>query len=281
MSFFLPLARIVDRILLMRFPYHCRDGTRLAGAVLEAMAQRGMSGIFATHLHDILELPLDRRDRIIKKRLAIEEKDGSYEWTYLLEDGVCKDSLALLTAARFGLPEEIIRRAEDLAEHLPEARSFANKNGANQGDESMSTSSETPPVKSRPATRMSENQQQEELDFQRAIALAEDLTGQVSIPIPPRWNPPPALCNNQSCVYMIELKANPPKYYVGETDALSQRLKKHRSKGEPWSTSRAVAMPVADKSEARAWESRLIQKLAQSGFRMESITDGRTLRHLL
>jgi predicted GIY-YIG superfamily endonuclease len=110
---------------------------------------------------------------------------------------------------------------------------------------------------------MSENQQQEELDFQRAIALAEDLTGQVSIPIPPRWNPPPALCNNQSCVYMIELKANPPKYYVGETDALSQRLKKHRSKGEPWSTSRAVAMPVADKSEARAWESRLIQKLAQ------------------
>eukprot|EP00980_Cylindrotheca_fusiformis_P013448 scaffold3437_cov113-Cylindrotheca_fusiformis.AAC.15 len=258
-----------------------RDGTRLAGAVLEAMAQRGMTGIFATHLHDILELPLDRRDRIINKRLAIEQQGGSYEWKYLLEDGVCKDSLALVTAARFGLPEEIIRRAEDLAEYIPEVGKLRNEADTSQRNEiSPSGPSKGTDTASQYKQDTLEDQQQRELDFQRAVSLAEDLTGQASIPIPPRWNPPPALCNNQSCVYMIQLTANPPKYYVGETDALSQRLKKHRSKGEPWSTSRAVALPVADKSEARAWESRLIQKLAQGGFRMESISDGRTLRHL-
>lgn len=245
------------------------------------MAQRGMTGIFATHLHDILELPLDHRDRIINKRLAIEEQEGSYEWTYLLEDGVCKDSLALVTATRFGLPEAIIRRAEELAAFLPAPSNFVNDMDAKQRQNTMvfTSSEETLPT-GRDETQSWEKQQHEELSFQRAVALAEDLTGQVSIPIPPRWNPPPALCNNQSCVYIIELNASPPKYYVGETDSLSQRLKKHRSKGELWSASRAVAMPVADKSEARAWESRLIQKLAQSGFRMESITDGRTLRHL-
>ena len=233
-----------------------RDGTRLAGAVLEAMARKGMNGIFATHLHDILELPLEGQERIIKKRLAIEEKDGSYEWTYHLEDGVCVDSLALVTASRFGLPEDIIARAEELCEYLPEAG--GQKREPKRKSKSIATN---------------------ELDFQQAIAFAESLIGQSSVSIPPRWAPPPALCANQSCVYMIELQLDPPTFYVGETDSLSQRLKKHRGKGGPWSGSRTIAFPVGDKTEARAWESRLIQKMAQSGFRMESITDGRTLRH--
>ncbi|CAJ1966258.1 unnamed protein product [Cylindrotheca closterium] len=251
-----------------------RDGTRLAGAVLEAMAQQRMNGIFATHLHDILDLPLNWKDRIANKRLALEEDDGSYKWTYRLEDGVCKDSLALVTAARFGVPDEIIRRAEELAQYLPEAGNVAIPQIEGQD------AADQPTTHQQGRSTESATTKQDDIEFRRAIDMAEELTGQPSISIPPRWSAPPALCSNQSCVYVMELNANPPSYYVGETDSLSQRLKKHRSKGAAWSSARAVALPVSDKSEARAWESQLIQKMVQAGFRMESITDGRVLRHL-
>jgi hypothetical protein len=264
-----------------------RDGTRLAGAVLEAMAKREMSGIFATHLHDILDLPLERKDRIITKRMAIEQtEEKSYDWTYRLEDGVCTDSLALVTAARFGLPDEIIRRAEELAGFLPErAHSSSIPNTVNVSsvdsdsdmDSDLDSDMETPPPPSvrSPPVKSGKNEQHEE-DFRRAVALAELVTGQSSITIPPRWSPPASL-GNKSCVYLVEVAHDPPRYYVGETDSLPQRLRQHRRKGSPWSQSRAVAVPVASKSQARAWENVLIQRMAQSGFSMESVTDGRSL----
>ena len=80
-----------------------KDGTALAGAVLEGMCDRGFSGFFATHLHGILELDINptARDRTRNMRMGVEENgDDEVEWTYSLEDGVSKDSLALVTAKR-------------------------------------------------------------------------------------------------------------------------------------------------------------------------------------
>ena len=77
------------------------------------MSTAGMSGIFATHLHGVLDLPLKGQDRITRKRMVTEQ---DFHWTYRMEDGVCRDSLALVTAARFGLPETIIRRAAAFSE---------------------------------------------------------------------------------------------------------------------------------------------------------------------
>jgi hypothetical protein len=51
-----------------------------------------MSGMFATHLHGILNLPYSSaaEARLRKKRMAItEDDDGDLKWTYLLEDGIC------------------------------------------------------------------------------------------------------------------------------------------------------------------------------------------------
>ena len=255
-----------------------RDGTRLAGAVLEAMAKREMNGIFATHLHDMLELPLKRKDRILTKRMAIEESDdGNYEWTYRMEDGTCTNSLALVTAARFGLPEEIIRRAEELADFLPD-RIWSNYSEPEQDISNSDVGNDaTPP----PIMQSQQNGKKEEYerDFVRATTLAEELTGQSSITIPPKWNPP-ASFGNKSCVYILELANDPPRYYVGETDSLSRRLQQHRRRGVAWSRCRAVALPVPSKTEARAFESMLIQKLAQSGYSMESVADGRSIRQL-
>ena len=266
-----------------------KDGTRIAGAVLEAMAKAGMKGMFATHLHDILDLPLEHSERIFNKRMTIDGQvsgDGScsLDWTYRLEDGVCTDSLALLTAERFGLPEDIIERARELEEHLPDrlrrsSTSSIGEETLNQGgyggtspvEDSGEFSSKMTSSTSTPSPVITEC-------FEQAKTLAERVTGQSSITIHPRWSPPPSFLS-KSCVYVLQLAYDPPRYYVGETDCLPKRLDQHRRKGDVWLNSRAVAMVVESKTEARAQESLLIQELAQAGFSMESITDGRSLRH--
>jgi len=92
-----------------------RDGAAIAGALLEHLDRAKVSGIFATHLHEILELPLDLK-RVQKKRMGLEmTPTGEVTWTYLLEDGECLDSLALETARRYGLPSSLISRAEQLS----------------------------------------------------------------------------------------------------------------------------------------------------------------------
>ena len=101
-----------------------RDGAGLAGAVLETLDSMGVGCIFATHLHELLRLPL-RLKNVTLKRMGISSSDASATgrssaagisstFSYKLEDGVCLDSLALDTAAEFGLSSEIIERARGL-----------------------------------------------------------------------------------------------------------------------------------------------------------------------
>jgi DNA mismatch repair ATPase MutS len=69
-----------------------KDGTSLAGAILEQMSVSCMSGMFATHLHGILNLPYSSaaEARLRKKRMAITDvRHGELKWTYILEDGIC------------------------------------------------------------------------------------------------------------------------------------------------------------------------------------------------
>jgi hypothetical protein len=243
-----------------------KDGTCLAGAVLEAMARAGMSGVFATHLHGVLDLPLNGRDRIVMKRMAFEERqngddDPDYVWTYRLEDGYCTNSLALVTAARFGLPEDILQRATFFGSSI-----F-------QGVESNESRAEC-------VLSNGENDRVEK-GLHCAIRLAEDILGQQgsAIRIPPQWSAPPVL-EGRSCVYILELSyANELRYYVGETDSLHRRLGQHRSKGGAWAQLTAAALPVSGgKTQARNVESLIIRKLAKAGFLLESVSDGRSVR---
>ena len=315
-----------------------RDGTRLAGAVLESMAGSGMSGIFATHLHDVLELPLDTR-RIVTKRIKIDrsqEDDGTtkYEWTHKLEDGVCKDSMALVTAEKFGLPDEIISRARELTafipqKSVPESVDYEFKNSVNKSvdtaDEAKVQEIQNNAVLDDVINTGGDHQDEDELaeiiwadlkkgfetEFNDVIDLASGLfsvdsdsddeseddnvtskTIVSAIQVPPRHHPPASL-SNRSCLYVIQLVPQgitpasvnsdsnmvPAKYYVGETDAISKRLNQHRKKGGAWNTARAVVFPLGNKSMARYCESALIGAMAREGFSLESIDDGRTLRH--
>ena len=234
-----------------------RDGTRLAAAVLEAMATAGMKGIFATHLHDILDLPLQGMERIVPKRMAMHDRDEtgleshSYRWTYRLEDGVYRDSMALMTAARFGLPESILARAETLGEYLPDKISHTGENVE-------------------PAAAHDSS----ECGLADLTQTVREIAGVETVSIPPLWSPPSYL-EGRSCVYLLELAEDPPRFYVGETDSLTKRLSQHRAKGDPWKRAKSLVFEAPDKSHARDWESHLIRKLAQNGVDLISVRDGR------
>lgn len=256
-----------------------RDGTSLAGAVLEAMAKAGHSGFFATHLHDIFSLPLEFNERVVPKTLALQEvgvegeDNAEYKWTYRLTDGVCMDSMALVTAAQFGLPDSVLARAEALSTHLPSDHASANF-GTNKPFSEMDARKERASKE-----HLTKNEKGQKYDMDSVIELVLSLSGQVPFSIPPTWCPPAALAG-QSCVYVLRLNSDKgPQYYVGETDSFQQRLRQHRAKRGDWSSVDCVAFPVASgKSEARAIENLLIKKLASEGYPLKSSFDGRTTR---
>ncbi len=73
-----------------------------------------MNAIFATHLHEILGLPL-QTSHLARKKMGVETgADGQPVWTYRLEDGFCEDSMALYTAEAQGVPPGILKRAKHL-----------------------------------------------------------------------------------------------------------------------------------------------------------------------
>jgi hypothetical protein len=180
------------------------------------------------------------------------------EWTYKMDDGICTDSHALVTAAKFGLPVEVLNRAEALALHLD-----ANIEEVGTYDETKASLE----INGR-------------LGLMDAARVAKEIIGDEcnAVQIPPRWMPPPSL-EGSSCLYVLEIGTNPPSLYVGETDALANRMAQHRKKGVDWAMMRAVAFKIeGGKSDSRHFESLLIRKLAKEGFDMVSIADGRLVR---
>ncbi len=235
-----------------------KDGTCLAAAILENMSESGMSGMFATHLHGILNIPYSQsaEKRLRKKRMAITTSaHGQFEWTYIMEDGVCTNSLALVTAEKFGLPPSILKRASEISSYW---------------DDGL----ESTPSHWSKSFRMNP-------DIHHATQILEDILGEKSsVHIPPSFIPPPSF-EGISCVYVLQIgsKNDGWRYYVGETDSLSRRLQQHRAKGEEWKSMYAVAIQVKDgKSTARNIESLVIQQMSKRGFCLTSVSDGTTIR---
>ena len=109
-------------------------------------------------------------------------------------------------------------------------------------------------------------------------SLAERMTLQKCLSIPPKFMPP-AYLEGKSSVYVIELDDAPPRYYVGETDNFRRRIQQHRAKGGEWSNLAAIVLQApGGKTQARAWESQLIQTLSHRGLQLESISDGLSIR---
>eukprot|EP00548_Thalassiothrix_antarctica_P007419 CAMPEP_0194140440 /NCGR_PEP_ID=MMETSP0152-20130528/9984_1 /TAXON_ID=1049557 /ORGANISM="Thalassiothrix antarctica, Strain L6-D1" /LENGTH=1402 /DNA_ID=CAMNT_0038838687 /DNA_START=399 /DNA_END=4607 /DNA_ORIENTATION=+ len=289
-----------------------RDGTGIAAAVMEEMASTGMSGIFATHLHGILKLDLKGRHRIQNKRMAVdidyddvqEENISSshLQLTYLLEDGICTDSQALETAARFGFPSRVLNRAKALITSLNNNDTENNIDTETEDIDHESALLDDNNSNDIPFKNIYKQQQRITKSLYDAIQIASQVmmemynnkNGEISpsvIRIPPKWNPPPSL-ERSSCVYILAVPEKNNKknqqqyhYYVGETDSLWKRLKQHRCSKKMnlnWSMMETAVFPIDNKSDARTMESLLIRQLAQTdGFDLLSTTDGNRTPTLL
>lgn len=88
-------------------------GTCIAGSIIETLDAISCLGIVSTHLHGIFDLPLRRKNAVFKA-MGSELVDNKTMPTWKLIDGICRESLAFETAQREGVPEELIRRAEEL-----------------------------------------------------------------------------------------------------------------------------------------------------------------------
>jgi len=95
-----------------------RDGATLCAGLLEYLSANNATCIFATHLHEILKLPI-QATRLKARQMAVKldndnGRDIKTVWEYKLKPGVCLDSLALETARMCSIPQEIIQRALEL-----------------------------------------------------------------------------------------------------------------------------------------------------------------------
>ncbi|KAI7266985.1 DNA mismatch repair protein Msh6, partial [Hortaea werneckii] len=94
------------------------DGVAVAQAVLHHVATHvGSLGYFATHYHS-LATEFASHPEIAPKRMAVRVDDDIRDVTFLykLEDGVAEGSYGMHCAAMCGIPDKIIRRAEEAAQ---------------------------------------------------------------------------------------------------------------------------------------------------------------------
>ncbi|KAL0920428.1 hypothetical protein M5K25_009565 [Dendrobium thyrsiflorum] len=258
-------------------------GTCIAGSIVEKLDAIGCLGIVSTHLHGLFYLPLSTKN-VIFKQMGIEIVDGHIKPTWKLFDGVCRESLAFETAQREGLPESIVRRAEEL--YL---------------SREMQSSSEAVYLKSQPDLKesvldydslktnsiatisgtMKELQKEVEntltIICQRKLieVYKEKSTSELlelsCFKIGPREQPPPSTVGT-SCVYVLFRPDN--KLYIGQTDDLLGRVRSHRTKS-CLQNAEFLYITVPGKSIASQLETLLINQLPLHGFRLTNIADGK------
>lgn len=217
------------------------EASALCASLLIEFAERRYSGIFATHLHEMI--PLLPHNFFEFWRTRIEYVDKSPEFTYVLEKGISNQSLALHCAQRAGIPSNILERARDMIDDDDE------------NDSSLET--------------------EQEDSLQVFKRIVESKAREEAVLVDSGREPPPRLAH-VSCVYALDLGDD--LLYVGETDNVRTRLNKHRKKGPRWLGANAVVSPTTDKSQARQLETLVIRELMARGVPLASTADS---RHIL
>ena len=263
-------------------------GTAMAGAVIEALDAAGARGVFATHLHGLLDLDLDlspfaRRARMETATVA----GGRVAPTWRMVPGECRESLALQTAVDMGVNDAVVRRSEALLRRMIEREETAKTrvggtasgDRGGEADESVAASTRTTaaPAPARCAPPLSEL-------FASLVDAASSSSGGSIDPstagVVGVDDVPPAAARAWTCVYV--LRRSDGWAYCGETDDLAGRLAAHRSlarrggaKCDVECAFVSVPREAGGKSAARALETRVIERFRREGTPLLSGSDGR------
>ncbi|XP_058095000.1 DNA mismatch repair protein MSH1, mitochondrial isoform X2 [Magnolia sinica] len=268
-------------------------GTCIAGSIVEILDHIGCLGIISTHLHGIFDLPLTRKNAVYKA-MGTESADGHTKPTWKLIDGICRESLAFETALKEGIPEAIIRRAEELYHSINGRACSENdmKNGnlspPDSGVNGFDEASDSLRRTSNGFTHVSDTLnpieilqkevenaviivcQRKLIDLYKKRSLSE-LAEVTCVMVRAREQPPPSTIGASS-VYVLFRPDK--KLYVGQTDDLVGRVRAHRSK-EGMENATCLYVVVPGKSVASELETLLINQLPRQGFRLTNKADGK------
>ena len=144
-------------------------GAAVAGAVLESLArERGCLGLFATHLHELLELPLEgfgggeesgggggaggrrrRQQQQQQQRFCmttrLDPRSGAKAPAWRLAEGDSTESLAIEVAAEARVDPRVVSRAAELYAALCAAKE-ASASGRSKGGDEFSSDATVPAV---------------------------------------------------------------------------------------------------------------------------------------
>ncbi|KAL9319013.1 hypothetical protein ACSQ67_015530 [Phaseolus vulgaris] len=254
-------------------------GTCIAGSIIETLERIGCLGVVSTHLHGIFTLPLNIKSTV-HKAMGTTCIDGQILPTWKLTDGVCKESLAFETAIREGIPEPIIRRAECLYQSV-----YAEENFPNEEKFSTCNNLNTTSLYSKGFLSGANQMEGFRQEVERAITvicqdyIMERKNKKIALELPEikclligkREQPPPSVVGSSS-VYVIFTPDK--KLYVGETDDLEGRVRRHRLK-EGMDEASFLYFLVPGKSLACQFESLLINQLSSQGFQLSNMADGK------
>jgi len=198
--------------------------------------------------------------------------EGKMSPTWKIEDGECRESLAIQTAADCGLEDDVLRRAQTfLRQNITTAK---NSISVRKGDMSSS-----PPVVSSSKVEKNRNSGISDLASglltARSFILAEegekDEEDAAGVFVVLRNEHPPAkVAHGCSVVYVIRDASG--WTYVGETESIANRLNSHRHKyGSDIDC--AFVTVAQGKSTARAIETATIREFRRKGVPLKSDFD--------
>ncbi len=104
------------------------DGLSLAWAIAEHLAGRGCRTLFATHYHELTALA-ERFVNVANLSVAVREWNDQVVFLYRILPGATDRSYGIHVAKIAGLPEAVIRRANDLLARLVVSHAPAGRNG--------------------------------------------------------------------------------------------------------------------------------------------------------
>lgn len=99
------------------------DGLSIAWAVLEYVADKSKIGaktLFATHYHELTELE-ERIPGVKNYRVDVKEEGKNIIFLRKIVRGGCDSSYGIHVARLAGIPEEVLKRAEEILKQLEEA----------------------------------------------------------------------------------------------------------------------------------------------------------------
>lgn len=236
-----------------------KAGHAIAASVLEYLISKKIRAIFATHWHEIFANP---EVNLHEATLIKMQCDGDVA-TYKAVAGVDLNSSAFYTARKVGVKEDIIKRAQKIADGY-DAFALAQ---ISRNDNSLILRD----VFDEDSADLSHH---DDNTIKQILSLAAGKT--VAQVRKLKHNEIPSLKDiGYSVVYILRTANH--FFYVGETDNFLHRVKAHRVRLNDDTCEFFYIAVKEGKSQARKIEQQLIVQLKEQGFAMLSIGDATNL----